>query len=219
MAYVHRAISDEEELIAFARPHWIYLAKALFWSILSIFIGFWIDGVIFAFWERGVFSVNPALAFLSFPNMFTYIPWFGIGLGLVLFWTYFATYISTEVGLTNQRYIYKKGLFFISTEQVDLEDIRAEDVHHGLLGWLFRYGYVHLDALFTEDLYLPAIAHPYPLIKASHKARARRPQTKYDKEQLEVNLERVDQQEKASRTREKLRRLHDGLLQRFRKAA
>lgn len=219
MPYINRALSDEEKLLILARPHWIYLVQAVFWCVLCAYAGFWLDDTIYRPWAHETGSFEIGLYFITPPERFTPFSWVGGFLGLILFWTYFSIYISNEVGLTNQRYIHKKGLLFVTVEQVDLEDVRAEDVHHGLLGWLFRYGSIHLDALFTEDLYLPAIAQPYPLLRAAHKARAHRPRTTYDKEELEVNLERLDTQEKASMPTARIKALHDRILRGFKRAA
>ena len=79
-------------------------------------------------------------------------------------------------------------------EQVDLDDIRAEHVYHGWLGWLLGYGRVRLDCRLVDDVWLPAMRDPYRLIKASHMARMRHPEIQYNQEDLASNVERIENQ-------------------------
>ena len=219
MAYITRALSAGETLLVTARPHWIYALKALVFGGFWVWAGFLADDFLY---ERGGHNaVNFAvdLGVITFDERFTPIPFMGAALGLAIFWGYLTVFLSHEVGLTDQRFIHKKGLFSVTLEQIDLDDIRAENVHHGWLGWLLRYGYVHLDSRFTGDLYLPAITKPYEILKEAHRARMRHPEIIYDQKNLDENLKRLERQEDEARTRAKLKSLHDRILNGFKKAA
>ena len=219
MPYIKRAMSDRETLLAFARPHWIYLIKALFWGALCIVGMHWIDNMLYSYLTHNAINFTVDLYFVQFSEQFTPLPWMGWGLGLMLFWTYFSIYISHEVGLTDQRFIHKKGVFFVTLEEADLEDIRAEYIEHGLLGWLFRYGYIELDSRFTGNMNLPAMSKPHVLVRESHKARMKHPKIVYDKKALDENLARLEEQEQAALTEIRLGKLHDHILKIFKKAS
>ena len=51
--------------------------------------------------------------------------------GLMIAVIHFLKVIATEIALTDQRIIYKTGLIFVNVEEIDLAEIRAEQVKHG----------------------------------------------------------------------------------------
>lgn len=190
MAYVHKVISPQEKILVIARPHWIYLAEGLLFLIGMVIAGFVADYYLYQLMAGNRIMTFDQGLFQYIPSPFIIPGLFGI-IGLGIFWPLLLVYASAEVGLTDQRIIYKKGLFFIEIDQVDLEDIRAEQVHHGWLGWMLKYGKVHLDCRFVGDVWLPAIAKPYRLLKTIHIARMRHPDIDYDHRDLAVQLARI----------------------------
>ena len=219
MAYITRALSSGETLLVTAHPHWIYVLKAVFFGAFWFWAGFLADDFLYDMGGHNAVNFAVDLGVITFDERFTPIPFLGAALGLAMFWAYLSVYLSHEIGLTDQRFIHKKGVFSVTLEQVDLDDIRAENVHHGLLGWLLRFGYVHLDSRFTGDMYLPAINKPYDILKEAHKARLLHPEIIYDQKNLDENLRKLHEQEKAAQTRAKLKSLHDRVLKVFRASA
>ncbi len=191
MTYVQKVTNPQEKILIIARPHWIYLLDGFLWMGGLTALGLIVDYYLYPFmatrqimtFDQGFFQYIPAP--LIIPGLFGLI-------GFSLFVPLFLVYVSTEVGLTSQRIIYKKGLLFIEIDQVELEDIRAEQVHHGWLGWILKYGKVHLDCRFVGDVWLPAISKPYRLIKTIHIARMRHPDIKYDRQDLAQHLARLE---------------------------
>lgn len=192
MSYIHKVINSHEKILVVARPHWIYFVEGLLCLGGLILTGFILDYYVYLFMEsRGiVFSVDQG--FLQFNQNDLILPWLLGLVGFGIFWPLFLTYISVEISMTDQRIIYKKGLLFIEVDQVDLGDIRAEQVYHGWLGWMLGYGKVHLDCRFVGDVWLPAIAKPYRLVKAIHIARLRHPDIEYDRHDLARHLARIE---------------------------
>jgi hypothetical protein len=88
--------------------------------------------------------------------------------------------------------VLKTGLIFVEIDQVDLEDIRAEHVHHGLLGWLLHYGSIRLDCRFIHDVKIPAIGNPYRFVEASHNARLKHPRIAYGEDEFSSNLKLIE---------------------------
>ncbi len=204
MGYVRKIINTDEKLLSISRPHWIYLIEGLLaFSGLTI-LGLVADYFFYMYVGSHAVRFDIDLWIVQFNELNTPIPWiFGIT-GFAIFYPLFLAYISAEVGLTNQRIIYKRNLIFIEIEQVDLEDIRAEHISHGWFGWLLGYGRIRLDCRFVDDVWLPAIRNPYRLIKAMHTARMRNPDIDYTNEMLTDNLERIREKERKNQRHIKL---------------
>lgn len=197
-------ISPREKLISIRPPHWIYLLQGIFWVVLLTIIGLIVDYLLY--YHAGS-RISPLTSWFEVDFWFvrldedtTLIPFFFFLTGLAVFWPYFLTYISHVIVLTDQRIIHKKGLIFVHVDQVDLEDIRAEHVDHGILGWFIGYGTIRLNCRFIEDVFLPAIERPYRLIKALHNTRFKDSSIEYHEDMFKSDLNLIDQeQQKASR--------------------
>jgi hypothetical protein len=219
MSYVSRAISDEERLISLVRPHWIYMLTGFLWLFSFVFLGLAIDIYFDHFLSAYSFSFFVDLKLIYFSGVITPISALFTLIGVVAFWPFFMTYISSEIGLTNERIVLKRGLIFIEIDQVDLEDIRAEHVQHGLLGWLLKYGKIRLDCRFIQDVNIPAISNPYRFVKASHNARLKHPELEYDKDEFASNIKLIEHHEKHSSSPEVMSRLKNSFKISFWKSA
>ena len=219
MSYIRKITGANENLVLTTRLHWIYLFEAIAWFVIIGGAGLLIEYALWHYAGSKVFTLEIDLKFIKFDQYHTPIPWmFGFA-GFAVFWPLFTTYISTEIGLTNRRIIYKKGLVMIEVLQVELEDIRGENVNHGWLGWLLGYGRIHFDCRFIDDVYLPATRNPYRLVKAVHTARMRHDDIPYTVEQLDNDIIRIDTQRiEAFKAREKLKRLRLKIKRDFKRA-
>jgi len=216
MSYVRKVISNQEKLLCVFHASWSYVVEGLFWFVTLTTIGLIVDHYFYQY-------VGPD----TFLNIDLWVVHLGIKLsgismifaiiGFAVFWTLFLVYMSSEIGLTDQRIIYKKGLIFIQIDQVDLEDIRAEQVFHGWFGWLFGYGRIRLDCRFIHDVWLPTIHDPYRLVKASHNARLKHPLIEYGQDEFQANLQRIEAQKEEKQS--KFKKLKRMIKQRFQKAA
>lgn len=169
MSFTQKIIGPDEKLIGVARVHWVYGATGLMWlSALTVF-GYWLDikGTSFfaAHLDRDRF-------FAVAETLYT-IRWICAGIGVILFALYTTMMVSTEIGLTSKRIIYKRGLFFVDVKEGDLEELKGVNVDHGYLGRFLNYGYLQFDARFVKDVGLPAVADPYRLVKALNEMRSR----------------------------------------------
>lgn len=171
MAYVRKIIGQDEKLIGIARLHWIYVLRGLSWFLGFAFAGWALDMLV----TRGLFiisrttgadSLSPTLMTLSNGAMM-----FMMAGGFMIFFLFVLKVLVTEVGLTNRRIILKEGLIFVKVKQVDLEEVRGENMDTGYLGRLLGYAYVMLDCRFIGDVRLPAIESPERFMRALHQAR------------------------------------------------
>jgi hypothetical protein len=219
MSYIRKVIGNDEKLLATFRPHWIYFLEGLLALGALSAIGFLIDYYLYAFFTHNAVKFNVDLYFLVFNERFTPIPWIFVFTGFAIFIPLFLVWISTEVGLTNQRIIHKRGLIFIQIDQADLEDIRGEHVIHGWFGWLLGYGRVRLDCRFVEDILLPALSNPYKLVKASHSARLKNPAIEYGHDEFWANMEKIERARSEAREKSKLNMLKQKMKGNFGKAS
>jgi|GEM_PF-1128213 len=159
MAFVERLIGPDENLVGVARLHWIYIVKAILW-----FAGITIAG--------GILQTLIAMYLPIIINAGNFLFGLSILAGVFMFALYIGKMLFTELGLTTERLIYKRGLLFVDVREVDLEEIKSESIDNGLLGRVLNYGYLDLDARFIEDLDLPAINDPYRFVKAMNAVRS-----------------------------------------------
>lgn len=167
MSFVKKILGPDESLVGITSAHWIYGATGIFWLA-----GMMVVGLVLDFYAASVFGKlfqntgGEAVSKIS-----SVLFWMPTALGVVMFFFYFLMMISPEVGLTNRRIIYKRGLIFVDVKEVDLEEIKAADVNNGWFGRFLNYGYVVLDARFVTGVDLPAIAKPYRFVNALNEAR------------------------------------------------
>jgi len=159
MAFVERLVGPDENLVGIARLHWIYAIKGILWFFSSIIIGGSVQ-TLFAMYVPAIMVIGNAIFGIS------------IFLGILMCVLLFGKMLFTELGLTTERLIYKRGLIFTDVREVDLEEIKSESVDNGALGRILNYGYLDLDARFIEDLDLPAISDPYRFVKAMNAVRS-----------------------------------------------
>ncbi len=207
MSYVAKAISDEERLLTLTRPHWIYPLTGFVWFLAFLLIGLFLDNYFDSYLSRYSLDFFLNLKILYLSGQITPVSVIFTLIGIFAFWPFFMTFISSEIGLTDQRVIHKTGLIFIQIDQVDLDDIRAEHVTHGWLGWLLGYGKIRFNCRFIEDVKLPAISKPYRLVKASHNARYRHPKIEYDHDEFSDQIKQIEHHQKKSLPAEKMSKL------------
>ncbi len=162
-----RVIGPDERLIGISSIHWIYGARGLVFLTVFMSVGLGIKQ--FTFWLAEKFDTAELVPSLNIFSNAAFIICTVIGLLLLLF--YIIMMISTELGLTTKRVVFKTGLIFVDVREVDLEEIKAADVDNGFLGYFLNYGYIILDARFIKNLTLPAISAPYRFVRAMNQAR------------------------------------------------
>lgn len=174
MAYVNKIIGKDEKLIGIARLHWIYIMKgvagffacALFGWVLNLGI-YWFLSAMGRASPETLMHAGPVIILNN---------WLMTGalvLGIVIFCFYFLQLISTEIALTSKRVIHKRGLLFIKSNEIDMEEIRGESLDLGWMGRFLGYGFIKLDCRFIGDVRLPAIENPERFLRILHELRTK----------------------------------------------
>src|SRR5262245_11599096 len=143
MGYIEHSLGRSETLLYRARFPVFYFIAA--WGVLlaSVLGALLVDANDYGSWWIGMVLVGVAAFFAI----------------LVPIWT-------TEIGVTNQRFIFKRGLLWRSTQELQLRAIEEVNLEQGLLGRLFNFGRLELRGTGVDDIRLPALADPMGLRRA-----------------------------------------------------
>jgi uncharacterized membrane protein YdbT with pleckstrin-like domain len=143
MGYIEHSLARSETLLYRARFPVFYFVAA--WAVLLASV-------------LGALLVEPS----------GYGPlWIGmVLLGVVAFLGILVPIWTTEIGVTNQRFIFKRGLLWRSTQELQLRAIEEVNLEQGLLGRLFNFGRLELRGTGVDDVRLPAMADPMGLRRA-----------------------------------------------------
>jgi hypothetical protein len=85
----------------------------------------------------------------------------GLLLGSWLFFWMLLKKWTTEIVLTSERLIYKRGFFLIQSQEVDIEQLASDNVEQSFIGRMFDYGTLHIRCIEAADYWLPPIRAPY----------------------------------------------------------
>src|SRR5262245_31362601 len=89
--------------------------------------------------------------------------WLGriaLAAGAALFLLIMVPIWTQEVGVTNERLIYKRGLFARATSELQLSSIEEVNLRQDLFGRLFDFGRLTIHGTGVNDIMLPALADP-----------------------------------------------------------
>lgn len=183
MLYVQQSLGPDEEILMGARFHWMYTVKAISWILFGIAAGIAVGyGAIWwevtshirsiygselpehlfqQAWDQTVdkmggymnilWSLDPALR-LGILGFFVF--------GLFLFAHMMIVRATTEIAITSERLIYKRGLIARHVGELSVDRIEGVSVIQGILGRLFGYGEVSIRGMGVGEVVLPPIEAP-----------------------------------------------------------
>lgn len=172
-SFIRHITGNDERIILLARLHWIYLATGFLWMAGLSVLGAALEYLLWIYFGSSAPFREQEILGLHISSQTPFMIILFSGCGVMIFVLHAMKMFATEIALTNQRIIYKTGLIFVEVEEIDLVEIRAEHVHHGMLGRFLGYGRLQLDSRFVGDIHLPAVKKPYRLVKAMHTARSK----------------------------------------------
>jgi uncharacterized membrane protein YdbT with pleckstrin-like domain len=143
MSYMTHSLGRNETLRYRAYFHWFYYFGA--WGAFLILLAAAAEAYGRGLpWAAGLAALAGVVAFL----------WI-----MIPIWT-------TEIGVTNQRFIFKRGLLRRMTNELQLRAIEQVNLRQGIPGRLFNFGHLEVHGTGVDDIVLPAIADPVALQKA-----------------------------------------------------
>lgn len=159
MSYIANSMAMNEKVIGRAYYHWSYRLAAVLPLILLLLA----VGAAAYFYGRTITVVG--LKVLG--GLFLF--WL-----LIALWIFFARMIrvwTTEIAVTNQRFILKRGWLHLSTQEIALYNIEGVRVYQGFWGQLLGYGHVHVEGTGVDTVDTPPIAHPINFRRAIENAK------------------------------------------------
>ncbi len=195
MLYVQQSLGPKEEILMAARFHWMYTLQAIFWILFGLAMGimlgwvaiWWVvtqemrdytggadvdDKTYQLLWRKivhehgGYLKILWSLHFLvRFGILFLFL------LGLWFFAHMMVVKATTEIAVTTERLIYKKGLIARHVGELNVDRIEGVSVRQDVLARLFGYGRVCVRGMGVGEVLLPPIEQPIEFKKAIHEAK------------------------------------------------
>jgi uncharacterized membrane protein YdbT with pleckstrin-like domain len=94
-----------------------------------------------------------------------------IGIGIIIFISMMVRKWTTEIGVTSHRFVEKKGLFSLRSNEIALPNIEGVKVEQSFLGRIFGYGTVRIEGTGVDAVTTPTIADPVGFVRAIQTAK------------------------------------------------
>jgi uncharacterized membrane protein YdbT with pleckstrin-like domain len=147
VGYIDESLAPGERLYYRAHFHWLYNFAA------------WASLIVAAFLAFAIFDLN-----YVWPALLVLLVGAGIFLAIMVpIWT-------TEIGVTNQRIIFKRGLIQRETQELQLGSVEQVSFNQDFWGRILNYGKIDVHGTGDDDLALPAVGDPIGLRSAMQQA-------------------------------------------------
>ncbi len=177
MQYIQQSLAEGEELVHVGHFHWMYSVSA----IVNIVFGFVlaIGVVVLAIkFEPVLFGVPAGYDMMSWIDKVRnlhagvkIVAFFMILMGLLRFARMMIDKATTEIGITNKRLVFKRGLIARYVGEMNIDRIEGVNVLQGVFGRIFGYGSIMVRGMGVGEVILPPIADPIKFRRAIEKAR------------------------------------------------
>lgn len=184
MLYVQQSLSSDEDLIYVARFHWFYDVQAILSIVWGLF--FSLSLLISVQVLIGYLPVKAASLLLSAPlyvddgwldvirKMHPIIKIVAMFVFLIGVWRFAHLMIikaTTEIVVTSNRIIFKRGLIARNVGEMSIDRIESVSVHQSFWGRLFDFGRLIIHGMGVGEMIMPNLAEPIRFRKAIEKAR------------------------------------------------
>jgi uncharacterized membrane protein YdbT with pleckstrin-like domain len=127
--------------------------------------------------ENSLGDGETIIARAHFPWLYSAAAWLAlivlgiVGIGIVIFISMMIRKWTTEIGVTSHRFVEKKGLFSLSSNEIALPNIEGVKVNQSFLGRIFGYGTVRIEGTGVDAVTTPNIADPVGFVRAIQTAK------------------------------------------------
>ena len=158
MGYVDRTLGANERILCralFPMIHWMGIWTAFLLPLVAVAIAALIAPA--AQWHWSVWLAVAAIPF-----------------GLWIFATRGWTMLSTEIAVTSNRVVVKRGIFSVQTDEVAIPNIETVQMHQGVSGVALGIASFTIEGTGDDRVEIPPIAWPFLFRKAIEDARGMR---------------------------------------------
>ncbi len=176
MLYVQQSLGPDEELVHIGQFHWMYTVNAFFsiiWGLILgiVIIAVAIKGYSFAYPDllkdatvmQSILILHPAIRIFAF-LVFVF--------GLLKFASMMVVKATTEIAVTSNRLIFKRGLIARQVGEINIDRIEGVNVLQSIMGRIFNYGRIMVRGMGVGEVVLPPIEDPIAFRKAIEKAKS-----------------------------------------------
>ncbi len=147
MSYIEDSLSRDENIECIFKMHWTFQ---------------WLKPFSFSIFFSLPFLIVSIVCVINAPLLLTGLFLLLIGLIVILatflyVWFY---YKKMEIGVTNKRVIYKKGIVARNTQEVNLDAIETIEIRQGVIARIFNSGLVRITGRGGSDLTLQGVDNP-----------------------------------------------------------
>jgi uncharacterized membrane protein YdbT with pleckstrin-like domain len=123
--------------------------------------------------DRSLGDGEAVITRAQFPWVYTFaaILWACTGIGLLIAIPMMIRKWTTEIGVTSHRFVEKRGLITLRTNEIALPNIEGVKVEQGVLGRIFGYGTVRIEGTGVDAVTTPNIADPVAFVRAIQTAK------------------------------------------------
>ncbi|MDE1153502.1 MAG: PH domain-containing protein [Micavibrio sp.] len=161
--FLQQTLLPDEVIVRRGEFHWVYTFRAFVTAVF--FIGLGLGGQVLMHYLNQPMPVRgqPAPVEAGIRPVELIPPLFGLFIGGFSFLARMIYKWTTEIVLTDQRFLYKSGVFSILVYKLGVREINYCNITQSLLGNLLNYGRVYMVTYTLDDknIYLPPIAGPH----------------------------------------------------------
>mgnify|MGYP001017703285 CR=1 FL=1 len=174
MLYVQESLGPQEELVYVGRFHWLYTVNAVMsivWGLVAS--GLVVGGGVFMYrelgylpentgWLQAILYLHPAVRLAAFVIFAFGV--FGFAHKMVI-------KATTEIAVTTDRVIYKRGMIARAIGELNIDRIEGVSVLQSFCGRIFNYGRLVVRGMGIGEVLLPPIADPLAFRQAIERAK------------------------------------------------
>lgn len=175
MLYVEQSLGPDEELVHVGQFHWFYTVTAfasILWGVVGSLIILQLVIVGYMFMERFPQDISFYHAIQYMHPGFKILAFVIFILGVMSFAQKMIVKATTEIAITNNRLVYKRGLIARNVGEISIDRIEGVNVLQSIFGRIFNYGRLSIRGMGIGEVILPPIESPIVFRQEIEKARS-----------------------------------------------
>lgn len=170
MMYIQESLAPGEKILKFTQYHWLYVALSALSASIFILLAFALlfVGTIYHYYD--IVKVPPWKIFLAAKQLsigdYIKAVWhinilIRVGafllflMAIIQIGARILVRVTTEMGVTNRRVVFKRGLISRKVEEMRVDFIDGADVDQGIMGRIFNYGAIKMYGTGAEGIIFP----------------------------------------------------------------